>query len=268
MTDKAKQEVNKWVRLDPIWKLYFSTKSALSWVYMCDIVTKGHPQGEKILEDFIEALSYIPIMENSPTVEQSREFNKRFWPAYNLMLKVTTSESFKSSLIKEVVPVEESVLVGGEATPITEKEMLLHIRRKGTMPLLPKDIDTIRKDLINYKRERHAENPVKETMKYEYDLYEMYSVYIYCNKVIFDCTFPFFLHCVGNANFSKLEYLRGGKTKIPFLIFRLNNMGSMPEEWYAESAKSIGMTKSDCSGKPISIEWTEGLDKAIKNKQK
>jgi len=95
---------------------------------------------------------------------------------------------------------------------------------------------------------------------YNFNIRLIKEVHDHCNNDIFICNETDFINYIGIANFSLLHIKT--KSKVKLLIYLLSySMGSV---WYAETARSISLQKSDCSGANVSDEkWKREMKRII-----
>lgn len=97
--------------------------------------------------------------------------------------------------------------------------------------------------------------------EYIFDNALLLKVYNFCieNKTFIDVNFVDFIRNVNNAEFKSLFDLRGTvKSKLKYTISFLSKKTN--REWYQKSARSIGLSPSDCSGANVSEDWKKQLN--------
>jgi hypothetical protein len=86
------------------------------------------------------------------------------------------------------------------------------------------------------------------------------KIHEHCNNDIFICTENEFVSYVQSANFASLKIKI--KSKVKLLIFLLSKQ--MGSDWYSETAKSLSLQKSECSGANVSDEkWKKEIKRII-----
>ncbi|OAV68831.1 hypothetical protein Barb6XT_00783 [Bacteroidales bacterium Barb6XT] len=100
--------------------------------------------------------------------------------------------------------------------------------------------------------------------KVEKDIFEITKIYSYCIDAKYytfkDVAFDFFRDCIIIADFKALLNENGAiENQLKYIIYRLSDL--INQQWYQETAESIGATKQKCSG-AISkdTEWRKWID--------
>jgi hypothetical protein len=108
-----------------------------------------------------------------------------------------------------------------------------------------------------------AENNSSESKTFKIDVNKIKKLFSFLNDDIIACKEHEFLKAVATANFSNITILK--KSKFQFMIFALGTYnGGMSKEWYLESAKSINIRASKCSGATVEDDYKKDLGDIIK----
>lgn len=144
------REIASWVQKSPLYEKYFSNPKIQGLLGLCDIVTSGNPLEENLTIDFIEGLALVPIPK------MTRECDMLVRPVIDLIIEKVKSDEYRKLLIGQEISGEAILKLADIEMPITQKEILLHIKRTKENPLVPKDIARIERSLIDYKRNQYS----------------------------------------------------------------------------------------------------------------
>jgi len=155
-TKVIEREIEFWANKNQFYNNYFRKGTIRGLIHLCEIITQRHPLDDKLISDFIAGLALFPICMNTKNEEQGKEFDMLTNPVIEIISKHVTSEEYRKLIIDKGISGEAIFKCNGVESPISQKELLLHIERTNATPLVPKDISAIERDWIEYKRMQYT----------------------------------------------------------------------------------------------------------------
>jgi hypothetical protein len=151
-----KSEIRFWTESNSFYDNYFSKRFVVELIKSCDIVTQNHTSRDKLIVDFIAGLALLPIYLRTKNEQQGIEFDMLTQPVFNLLIDRVKSDEYRKGLVDEEISGESIHKLNGVESPISQKEILLHIKRMNSIPITTADIQEVERDWIDYKRKQYA----------------------------------------------------------------------------------------------------------------
>lgn len=153
-------EIAFWASMNPFYARYFKHDLVKNLIMLCEALPEITEVSNKMISDFIAGLALIPIYLKNKDERQEQQVDELTKPMLDLIIAHVTSDNFLKQLIEMEVSGESVLNIDGVTTPISIKEILIHIRRSKSFPLTSKQIASIERDWIKYKREQYQFNPL------------------------------------------------------------------------------------------------------------
>ncbi len=146
------QQIKKfWVEKYPIFERWFSIKIIAAQIDLCDISTKGHPERSSVLFQFVSGLALLMIYYQKKDKLILNKVRKLVTPGWDQIIQKVNSDSYKRTLINNVISGDHTIKYeypGGTSRikkireiKLTDKELLLFIKRSNIFPLTEKEIE-------------------------------------------------------------------------------------------------------------------------------
>jgi len=169
------EEIAFWESTEAYYKDFFGLKKIRKLVELCELAIRTHPNKGKLVVDFISGLALIPIIKTKDK-QQEAEFNRRIKPVLDILIERVGSDEYQKVLIDEEIAGDEifkiikkyranngTTIKTIEKTPITKKEILLHINRTNAFPLSLYDIGKIKTDFKEYLKKQSFGNNTQQS---------------------------------------------------------------------------------------------------------
>jgi hypothetical protein len=176
----------------------------------------------------------------------------------NKTLQNVSKEQVEIDILEHAIKSHESELERLDLQGKNEAYQFRKIERK--LVDLKAKLESLK--TLNPTESERIDNPDKA---FEYDPEMIARVYEFLiDTKVYDCDFDKFVLAIKTANFKITKQLPRAKTKVKELIYQLQYIGGLGDDWYTKAAKSIGVAKPHFHNLDISNDWKNELIMTIK----
>ena len=150
------REIESWINNRSYYSEYFKQKHTRMYIWICEYITEPYPFKDKLITDFMAGLIARYKFYKTKKDLYGMRYDMLTKPVFDLLKEKVQSDEFRLNLIEKEITGDATLNAGGVSIPISKGEILLHIGRTKKFPLVPKEIQAIEKDLINYKRMQYS----------------------------------------------------------------------------------------------------------------
>lgn len=156
-----KNQIDKWLSINPIYNKIFENYTSLIQIADCNSVY--YQFTEKVLTEFIDGLIYsgLYLYYEKKDSEKARwykeEGNNILKPVFDTILKHAKSEDYQDFIINKQITGKDILEINNVKVPIDLEAIKLHSKRKSKLLLTREHVEEIEKDFVNYKKELYSE---------------------------------------------------------------------------------------------------------------
>lgn len=151
------EEVNNWKNTFVTARKITLNKGFKMSYSLCKIMATLRPISDSELINFINGVFMMPLYYRNRNEELGADIDIMTQPALDKFSKYMTSSEKIGLLIDQEVSGDEVLKLGYVEVKLSKKEILLHIKRTMSLPLIPEDISKIQKDLVDYKCKQYLD---------------------------------------------------------------------------------------------------------------